>query len=555
MRAKQVFSRVGRAVSGNLARRLRWGWSALVIGGVVAVAGAPATPPRPNILLIVADDLGFSDLGAYGGEIRTPHLDRLAREGLRYTQFYNNAVCVTTRVSLLTGLYPRQGPNWGGESGLLKRNMATLGDMLRTAGYETVLTGKWHLGAEWPQRPIDRGFGEFYGVLSGGCNYFNPAQPDPPFYGGQSRPFAHNDQAITTFPEGYYATDAFSEHVVQMIRRSAASAEPFFINLNYTAPHFPLHALPEDIARYRGKYAEGYEELRRRRYARLTSLGLLDPAVTPLSERDPKSGSYRYDYPIAAWRELEPAVRQREEARMEVYAAMVDRMDQGIGRVLAALEETGQADRTLVIFLSDNGGCASLPLPEQVEQYEADNRGIPVGDGRGYELLGAGWGWAVNAPFRRFKTWTYEGGVATPMIVRWPGVIAPGTVTDAVGHVIDFMPTFAELAGVGTSERSRGPLAPWLEGESLVPSMKGPAKPRERPLFWEMYGNRAVRDGRWKLVWGASERRWQLYDLATDRSETRDLAAVHPERVEALATAWSEWAERTGNVQSREPGS
>jgi len=509
---------------------------------------------RPNILLIVADDLGFSDLGAYGSEIRTPHLDRLAREGRRYTQFYNNGVCVTTRVSLMTGLYPRQDPNLGGESELLKRNMVTLGDVARAAGFTTALTGKWHLGAEAPQRPIDRGFAEFYGVLSGGCNYFDPSRPDPAFYGGKRRPFMHNERLVTTFPDGYYTTDAFSEHAIGVIRRAAESERPFFINLNYTAPHFPLHVPREDIERYRGRYAEGYEVLRRRRYERLASLGLIDPSVTLLSDRETQSSEYRYDYTVASWEKLEVVARRREEERMEVYAAMVDRMDQGIGRVLAALDDTGQAERTVVIFLSDNGGCASVPLPEEWAQYEADNRGISVGNEEGYEFLGPGWGWAVNAPFRRFKTWTYEGGICTPMIVRWPGMVPPGTISHAPGHVIDLMPTLIELTA-GEYPKQIGDFpTPSIEGESLVPSFKGVSQTRAAPLFFELYGNRAVRDGRWKLVWGASQRRWELYDLATDRSETRDLAAVHPERVKALAIAWTEWAQRTGNVRGRAPG-
>jgi arylsulfatase len=221
---------------------------------------------------------------------------------------------------------------------------------------------------------------------------------------------------------------------------------------------------------------------------------------------------------------------------------------------LAALDDTGQSERTVVIFLSDNGGCASVPLPEEWAQYEADNRGISVGNEEGYEFLGPGWGWAVNAPFRRFKTWTYEGGICTPMIVRWPGMVPPGTISHAPGHVIDLMPTLIELTA-GEYPKQIGDFpTPSIEGESLVPSFKGVSQTRATPLFFELYGNRAVRDGRWKLVWGASQRRWELYDLATDRSETRDLAAVHPERVKALAIAWTEWAQRTGNVRGRAPG-
>lgn len=514
-------------------------FAAVFLGPLIGAAPTAAALP-PNILLIMADDLGFSDLGAYGGEIETPSLDRLAADGLRFTQFYNAAVCTATRAALMTGLYPRQE-----KDGLLRTNMVTLGEVMRQAGYATALVGKWHLGHEAPLRPTDRGFDEFYGLMDGACNHFNPAWPDPKHYGGKYRAFAHNNTLITEFPDGYYTTDAFSDYTIRMIHSYAESAKPFFINLNYTAPHFPLHARPEDIKRYRGKYSDGYKVLRARRYERLVELGIIDPATTRLSRLDHKTGDFRYDYEVIPWEELDEATRRREEARMEVYAAMVDRMDQGIGRVLAALEETGQVQNTLVIFLSDNGGCASIPLPEQMNQFEADNAGIPIGDGRGYEYVGPGWGWAQNAPFRRHKTWTYEGGICTPMIVRWPGVVTPGTMTSMPGHVVDFMPTFLELTDGRYPEILAGRAILPMEGRSLLPILgRESGGPHPRLLFWELFGNRAVRDGDWKLVWGASAKQWELYNLAADRSETANLAAVHRDRVAAMAAKWAAWAEQ-----------
>ncbi|MBG85683.1 MAG: arylsulfatase [Verrucomicrobiales bacterium] len=513
----------------------------LSLGLICPNAKVSAADQRPNILLIMADDLGYSDLGCYGGEIATPHLDRLAAQGMRFTQFYNCAVCVTTRSALLTGLYPRQ------RRPRLRENMITLGEAMREAGYATTLTGKWHLGKTAPLRPIDRGFDEFYGLLDGCCNFFNPAQQDPVFYnGGRFRPFAHNEQAITNFPAGFYTTDAFSDHAIETIKRSAKADRPFFAHLCYTAPHFPLHAFEEDMAPYRGKYRDGYQPMRQRRHERQTKMGLFaSPPVLTAAEN--KKGDFRYDYDVPDWKNMPTAERQREEARMEVYAAMVDRMDRGIGRVLAALDEAGVADNTVVMFLSDNGGCASWPGSRkgQEEGFYKFNEGIPVGDGRGYEFVGKGWGWAQNAPFRQFKTWTYEGGIATPMIVRWPGKVAAGSITHQVGHIIDFMPTLLELAGGNYPEEYKGRKLLPVEGKSLLPIFRGKQRVPHQPLAWELYGNRAVRQGDWKLVWGASEKKWELYNLKSDRSESRDLAAKHPARVASMARDWEDWQKKT----------
>jgi len=520
-------------------------FSAFVLTLAHLQAGADDTTPprgvkgRPNVLLILCDDLGYSDLGCYGGEIRTPNLDRLAAEGMRFTQFYNCAVCVTTRSALLTGLYPREG-----KPPRLRPNMVTLGEVMRAAGYATSLTGKWHLGSAAPLRPIDRGFDEYYGLLSGCSSFFNPAKRDPMFYnGGQHRPFAHNEKRITEFPKDFYATDAFTDHAVTTIHRLAKGDKPFFVHLCYTAPHFPLHALPEDIKRYRGKYADGYDALRRRRHRRQLEMGLFG-SPPRLSPADRKTSDFRYDYDVPDWEKLPEAVRRREEARMEVYAAMVDRLDQGVGRVLAALEESGTAENTVVMFLSDNGGCASWPRPSQEEGFREYNREIPVGDPRGYEFVGKGWGWAQNAPFRRFKVWCYEGGIATPMIVRWPGKVAPKSTTHQVGHVIDCLPTLLELAGGKYPATYNGREILPLEGKSLVPVFHGRQREGHASMRWALFGNRAIRQGDWKLVWGADKKTWELYDLKRDRSETTDLAARHPDRVKAMAHDWTAWWER-----------
>jgi len=496
---------------------------------------------RPNIVLILADDLGYSDIGCYGGEIHTPNLDRLARDGMQFTQFYNCAVCVTTRASLITGLHPRRR-----DRRLLHDEMVTLADVLRSAGYRTSLTGKWHLGSATPNLPTDRGFEEYYGLASGCCNFFDPSRPDPVFYnGGNRRPFFHNKTPVTEFPDGYYTTDAFSNHAVKQIARLAEGDAPFFVHVCYTAPHFPLHAKPKDIARYAGQYDDGYFKLRERRYERLIKLGLIDPA-TMLSPADHRLGDFRYDYDITPWEDVKDI--RREKRRMEVYAAMVDCLDQGIGRVLDALDKAGVADNTLVMFLSDNGGCATFPGYSDEKRRagrEAYNQELPGGIDT-YDFVAPGWGWAQSAPFRRYKVWTYEGGIATPMIARWPAHVKAGAKTDQVGHVVDFMPTLLELSGAQyPAEHNGHPTLP-PEGHSLLPVLGGKQRAGHESLCWFLYGNRAIRQGRWKLVWGVSAKQWELYDMQTDRTETNDLVETHGERVTQMKTEWHKWAKKTG---------
>jgi len=506
----------------------------VVAGSLRPFATTAADARKPNILLILCDDMGFSDLGCYGGEIRTPNLDRLASEGLRFTQFYNCAVCVTTRAALTTGLYPRKA------AGTLRDDMVTLGEVMKAAGYSTGYTGKWHLGGEKPKRPIDRGFDEYFGLLSGCSNHFDPAKPDPVFYnGGETRAFAHNEKAVTEFPKNFYSTDAFTDHAIETIGRFSKAGRPFFHHLCYTAPHFPMQAPEEDIARYAGKYADGYFKLREKRHERQLALGLLD-AKWKLSTVDRKTGDFKYDYDVTPWENLKD--RAREERRMEVYAAMVDRLDQNIGRLLKSLDEMGVAENTIIFFLSDNGGCASWPAKE--DAFEEYNRGIPVGDGRGYEFVGKGWGWAQNAPFRRHKVWNYEGGISTPLLARWPGWVKAGTITHQPGHLIDFMPTLLELAGGTYPAEFKGKKILPMEGRSLLPILDGRQREPHESLCWALQGNRAIRQGDWKLVWGASDRKWELYNLAEDRTETRDLSSSQPQRAAAMAAEWKRWAEK-----------
>ena len=484
---------------------------------------------RPNIILIMVDDMGWSDIGCYGSEIETPNIDRIAGEGMLFTQFYNNAKCTTTRASLLTGLYPRNGGK--GQSELITQEMLTLGEAMRHAGYQTGMSGKWHNGKTEGTIPFDRGFDQAYGLWDGCCNFFNPKIPDPEFKGGRVRPFGHNDQFLEfdDFPDDYFTTDAFTDHAIETIKRFSATGKPFFHYLPYTAPHYPLHAKPEDIAKYKGKYAEGWDVLRQKRLARQKELGLIDENWA-IEARDSLA---------RPWEEGKSSDLEWEQLRMEVYAAMVDNVDQNIGRLMEVLDEVGEGDNTLILFLSDNGACAETPGGNDTVQ-------VP-GPKEFYSHVGPGWATAQNTPFRRFKQYCHEGGVATPLLARWPEGIKPGSRTDQVGHIIDFLPTFLEMAGVeypGKHPDFEKQTLP-LDGKSLLPVLKGREREPHSEVYWYWGGNRAVRQGDWKLVYDRHEKRWFLFDFKKDRVEANDLAAEHPEIVQKLTDKWNAWAKMT----------
>jgi len=475
---------------------------------------------RPNIVLIMCDDMGWSDIGCYGGEVSTPNLDRLAAEGMRFTQFYNNAKCTTTRASILTGLYPRRG-----KGGLLRQNMVTLGEAMKLAGYQTALSGKWHLGSGEMTHPYRRGFDEYYGLLDGCCNFFNPKQRDPKYKGGRIRKFGHNDRDITDFPDDYYTTDAFTDHAIRCIEKFSKTPNPFFMHICYTAPHYPLHAKPKDIKKYIGRFRMGWNKMREQRHKRTIKMGLVDPKWK-LSGADSRA----YDW--------ESANHDHEDLRMAVYAAMIDCMDQNIGRLMAALRKSAEADNTLVLFLSDNGGCAEEPGGRSSK--------VVPGPQEYYAAVGPSWGWAQNAPFRRYKSWAHEGGIATPCIAWWPGHVPKGSITKEVGHIIDFMPTFLELAGADYPENHNGKEIIPVEGKSLLKVLRGDKREGHGQLAWEWSGNRALRDGKWKVVWDKLDKTWSLFDLKADRTETFDLAATNPALAKRLAKDWFTWAKRTG---------
>lgn len=506
--------------------------------------GASAAP-RPNIVLILADDLGFSDLRCYGSANETPNVDRLAGEGLRFTQFYNCGRCCPTRASLLTGLYPHQAgvghmlQAWQepGYTAGLNRHCVTIAQLLRSAGYRTYHVGKWHVGGIGPQadprnHPLNRGFEHAYGTAGGG-GYFD------------LRPL-YIDRENVQPDADFYATDAFTRHAVAFLKQHHQDHqdEPFFLSLCYTAPHFPLQAKPQDIAKYEGRFSSGWDALRQARFARQKELGILDPN-TIHSPRDPIA---------LPWSEVPDAEKKEWDLRMAVHAAMIDCMDQGIGRVLKTLEEMGAQENSVVLFLSDNGASAEI-----VDTWPNPSRGHKPGSRTGtresHRCLEIGWANAANAPFRENKMWTHEGGISTPLIVRWPaGIKSRGQLTSAVGHVADLMPTLLELAGANyPADFDREKLIS-LAGQSLVPVLTGASLP-ERELAWEHEGNRAIRLGDLKLV-AVYQGPWELYDLAHDRAETRNLAAEQPEKVAQLAERWQRWADRVGVVAWQKlPGS
>jgi arylsulfatase A-like enzyme len=504
----------------------------------------PGNPVRPNIILIMADDMGYSDLGCYGGEIRTPNLDRLAEDGIRFTQFYNAARCCPTRASLMTGLYPHQTgighmTNYPGDSlahdyglpgyrGYLNRNCVTIAEVLQQAGYTTLMTGKWHLGYFGKEKwPLQRGFDRFYGIIPGACNYFHPAYP---------RGITYGNDTISIRDDDFYTTDAFTDSAIQFIsesvgKESGSDGKPFFLYLAYNAPHWPLNAPPEDIERYRGKYMDGWQAARLRRYERMIEMGLVDQEweLTPQDSRE--------------WDTMNGEKKREMDLRMAIYAAMIDRMDQNIGRLVAFLEKEAILDNTLIMFLSDNGACAEFA---ELGSGPAEQ----LGTEQGYVLsYGRAWANASNTPYRKYKHWVHEGGISTPLIIHWPGVMPQkerGILVDEYGFLPDIMATCLDAAGATYPlEYGEHPIHP-LAGKSLLPMVRGNNGPiHTEPIFFEHEGNKAVRMGKYKLVeyWdGDTEGKWELYDMEADRTEMNDLAGIMPEKVEEMRALYQEWA-------------
>lgn len=510
---------------------------------------------RPHVLVILADDLGFSDIGCYGSEISTPHLDRLADQGVQMTQFYNTARCTPARASLLTGLHPHQtgiGVLVGddrplGYVGRLSEATATMAEVLRGAGYATLMAGKWHLthSTDEPDGawPLERGFDRFHGILCGSATYYHPYS------------MHRQDELVTDFDDDFHLTDDLGDAAARQISEHLATQPevPFFQYLAFTAPHWPLHATEADIAAQEGKYDLGWDAVREERHARQKVMGIV-AEDSVLSERDPH---------VPAWEDT--ADTDWQAKRMEVYAAQVAAMDRAIGSVLEVLESTGQLDNTIVMFLSDNGGCAeempwmwadenprlqkSIPArtPEGARvRVGNDPRTVP-GPRDTFASYGVPWANVSNTPFREYKHWVHEGGIATPMIVHWPAGLPAGTLDHTPHHLPDVMATVLEATGAAYPTVRDGHRVPPVEGQSMLADLRGEAVTGEQTLCFEHEGNAAIRRGQWKLVQKYGQG-WELYDLSIDRTETTNLAHANPEVVLELAAAWREWADRVGVI-------
>ena len=520
---------------------------------------------RPNIVLIMADDLGYSDLGCYGGEIHTPNLDYLAANGLRFRKFYNTSRCCPTRAALLTGMYNHNAGigemtadrGVEGYRGALGKDAVTLAEVLKEAGYRTAMTGKWHVSntveqaspqaqLDWlnhktvhplfspiDQYPTSRGFEKYFGTLWGVIDFFDPFS------------LVSGTTPIKNVPKNYYHTDAINDSAATYIREFSKSDKPFFLYVAQNAPHWPLQALPEDIEKYKDTYKEGWDAIRQARYERMIKLGLIDSATTKLSPRLNNNLSWE-DNPDKEW----------GARAMAVHAAMIDRMDQGIGRIINTLRETGELDNTLIVFLSDNGAS-----PEDCARYGKGfdrpgetrdgrkisypvNKEVMPGPQTTFASIGPRWANVANTPYRFAKEQSYEGGVRTPMIAFWPkGIVAAkGAMTNQTAHVMDFMATFVELAGAKYPKVYNGNKIKPMQGLSFAPILSGKNARAHEYLFNEHFNARYVRSAEWKLVSLSSDTTWHLYHVQDDETEINDLAAQHPDKVKELSHKWKEWA-------------
>jgi arylsulfatase len=506
---------------------------------LMAAAPCAAAPARPNILLILVDDMGWSDIGCYGGEIPTPHLDALAAGGVRFTQFYNTARCSTTRASLLTGLYPHQAgmgyldglckPESKGTHGRLHDRCVTMGEVLGAAGYHTSIVGKWHLGQQNGTPPWERGF-QRTATTQFGELYFpkERSRPDCKFVYLDGRKVPADSPEVG---EGeWYSTSLFTDWALKFVDDAKAKEKPFFLYFAHGAPHFPLKAPADVIAKYRGKYLAGWDKLREERHRRQIEMGIVDPKW-PLSPRPAD---------VPAWDSLDTADRDRFDNIMAVYAAMIDCIDQSVGRMVAGLRDRGMMENTLILFLSDNG-CNAEGGPRGITE------GAPLGGPDSHVFLGMSWATLGNTPLRRYKHFTHEGGITAPLIAHWPEAIPAerhGRIEHQPGHLIDVMATAVDITGALYPAEFHGRRILPMEGISLVPAFHGKPLHRVKPIFWEHEGNRAIRSGAWKAVM-KHKGEWELYQIPNDRTEQRNLIAEKPDLARLLIRQWNDWAATT----------
>ncbi len=545
---RRRFIREGAAVTAGLSLSAGLGAEPQADNRAAATAGT-----RPNIILVLADDMGFSDIGCYGSEISTPNLNQLAAGGLRFTQFYNNPRCCPSRASLMTGLYPHQAgvgmmvdadykrypyPAYAGD---LSSSCVTIAEALKTAGYNTAMAGKWHLtppeGVSNHNWPLQRGFDKYFGTIAGASSYFDPAT-------------LTRDNTPIRAEKGFYYTDAIAENAAQYVEDFASRQMPFFLYTAFTAPHWPLQVPEEDIEKYKDRYRGGWDELRRERHQRQIRMGIVQEkwGITPRDARVPS-------WEVASYKEW-------EMRRMAVFAAQVERLDRGIGKIIAKVEQLGIADNTLMLFMADNGGNyeelgdpgpeASRPI--HLPYKTLDGRSVEQGNKPSvfpgpedtYQSYGIPWGNCSNTPFRLYKHFAHEGGISTPLVAYWPAVIRQkNSLTHQIGHETDMMATCLDIAGAKyPSTTKSGATPPPLVGKSLLPVFHGQTRDRG-PIFWEHEGNSAMRDGKWKLVSQFPDY-WELFDMEEDRTEMHNLADKEPERLKQMTAAYADWAKHVG---------
>jgi len=493
----------------------------LLAAASLCLAGVVFGKDRPNILIIPVDDMGFSDIGCYGGEVQTPNLDSLAANGMKFSQMYNTAKCYPTRACLQTGIYfQRTDRDFS--------NTATLGEVLRPAGYRTLWSGKHHATFS----PTTRGYDRHFGMLGGASNHWNPGNSavpgqSAPAYKGTS-PWDLDGNIVKDFipddPE-FYSTDATTDYAIKWLDEYEKESKPYLMYVAYTAPHWPLHAWPDDIAKYEGVYDAGYDAIREQRYARQVAMGLFDPGVAPMSEPDKPY----------SWDDLSEGEKKHEAKRMEIHAAMIDRIDQNVGRIIAKIAEQDELDNTLILFLSDNGASPEGPTPEN------HNPGAPWGTVSRFDSIRDAWAQVAGTPLRRWKATSHEGGVNTPMIAHWPAVIKPANDWyREPTHLIDILPTLMDIAGASYPGESKEAHIPDIDGESFLPALLGKQFKRRKPLFFQFGSGTAMRNGRWKLV-SARNNNWELYDFSVDRTESNNLIDEKPEVAESMANQWEAW--------------
>ncbi|MEI6589412.1 MAG: arylsulfatase [Verrucomicrobiota bacterium] len=507
---------------------IKFGIVLICLGYILKDSHAATT--KPNIIIILVDDMGFSDIGCYGSEIPTPNIDRLANEGLKFTQFYNNGRCCPSRASLVSGLYAHEVgvghmidvQDSPGYLGRLNDNCVTLGEVMHTAGYYTAMVGKWHLGQEHGVVPWKRGFDRTFNSPDGG--FYSSHSPRAELY-LDGKKLSNKDPLLG---DNWYTTDLWTDFSIRFIDDALVNKKPFLLYLAHNAPHFPLQAPEVDIAQFRGKYSLGWDKLRSQRYANEIKLGVINERW-PLSPRSTN---------VKSWDSLSISEQLRFQEIMAVYAACVSHMDKAIGRLITALKERKLYDNTLILFMSDNGGNA-----EAGPNGQAD--GKIIGNADSYVRCGESWANLENTPFRLYKHFNHEGGVSTPLIAHWPlGIKSHGELRLEPGHLIDIMPTCVEISGAHYPQSYKGNLILPMEGKSLMAAFKNEPFEREA-IYWEHEGNAAVRVGDWKLVRYHRDGDWELYNMKVDRTELNNLSYTEPQRVKDLEKLWTAWAYRT----------